>query len=221
MNIEFKCPQCGQMVAADESSRGQVAECPHCGKGIVVPHGKSRLGVRKPPEAISRDHYQGDPNQKGNRNKLLNQNDCPQAKCPYCGAEYTVEKKDMYRSTICGVCGRKFIIGESEKQLDTPKQHAKSNLYSPYVPLGGTSHISEWKYFVAWLVYSLATIIAAVVFCGILGFILGVSGVDLDMICRISMGIGTFISMPIGYLGFRYIAITILNYYSKQQKVGA
>ena len=43
MNIEFKCPQCGQTVEADESDRGQVAACPHCGKGIVVPRGKPRL----------------------------------------------------------------------------------------------------------------------------------------------------------------------------------
>ena len=33
----FNCPQCGQRIEADESSRGQGAECPHCGKGIVVP----------------------------------------------------------------------------------------------------------------------------------------------------------------------------------------
>ena len=47
MNIEFKCPQCGKTVAADESARGQVAECPYCGKGIVVPRGKPKLGVRR------------------------------------------------------------------------------------------------------------------------------------------------------------------------------
>ena len=212
MNIEFKCPQCGQLVTADESSRGQVAECPHCGKGIVVPHGKPRLGVRKTPETISRNHSQGDPTQQGNRTRLLNQNDCPQAKCPHCGAEYAVEKKDMYRSTTCGVCGGEFIVGGTGNQADTPRLHIQSNQNSPYVPLGSASHIPGWKYFVAWLAYSAATIIATTVFCGILGFILGVSGVGLDMIYRISIGVGTFISMPIGYLGFRYIAITILNY---------
>ena len=35
--FEFKCPQCGQMVRADESLRGLVFPCPHCEKGIVVP----------------------------------------------------------------------------------------------------------------------------------------------------------------------------------------
>ena len=45
MNFEFKCPQCGQRVEADESFRGQVAQCPHCGKGIVVPRVKPKLGV--------------------------------------------------------------------------------------------------------------------------------------------------------------------------------
>ena len=47
MNFEFTCPQCGQMVEADESFRGQVAQCPHCGKGIVVPRVKPRLGVTR------------------------------------------------------------------------------------------------------------------------------------------------------------------------------
>jgi len=35
--FEFKCPQCGQMVSADESLRGLVLYCPYCEKGIVVP----------------------------------------------------------------------------------------------------------------------------------------------------------------------------------------
>lgn len=45
--FQFKCPQCGQTVETDESSRGQVAECPHCGKGIVVPRSTPRLGVKQ------------------------------------------------------------------------------------------------------------------------------------------------------------------------------
>ena len=36
MYITFKCPQCGKAVEADESAHGQVAECPYCGKNIVV-----------------------------------------------------------------------------------------------------------------------------------------------------------------------------------------
>ena len=37
------------MVEADDSYCGQVAQCPHCGKGIVVPRGKSKLGVPPVP----------------------------------------------------------------------------------------------------------------------------------------------------------------------------
>jgi len=47
MNFEFKCPQCGQMVEADEAYRGQVAECPHCGKGIVIPRDKPKVQVER------------------------------------------------------------------------------------------------------------------------------------------------------------------------------
>lgn len=35
--FDFKCPQCGGIIEADDSFRGQIVECPHCGKGIVVP----------------------------------------------------------------------------------------------------------------------------------------------------------------------------------------
>ena len=70
MNFEFKCPQCGQMVEADEAYRGQVAECPHCGKGIVVPRRNPRTGtIRnhgigkgetvKASHAINQDQKQG------------------------------------------------------------------------------------------------------------------------------------------------------------------
>ncbi len=37
--FEFKCPQCGGAIEADDFFRGQTVECPHCGKGIVVPRG--------------------------------------------------------------------------------------------------------------------------------------------------------------------------------------
>lgn len=44
--FEFKCPQCGETIEADDTFRGQVAECPSCGKGIVIPH---TGGVPKSP----------------------------------------------------------------------------------------------------------------------------------------------------------------------------
>ena len=42
--FEFKCPLCGESIEADDSFCGQVAECPFCGKEIVVPRGTTRLG---------------------------------------------------------------------------------------------------------------------------------------------------------------------------------
>ena len=48
--FEFKCPQCGQMVSADESLRGLVLLCPHCEKGIVVPK-KKKLNLAPIPQA--------------------------------------------------------------------------------------------------------------------------------------------------------------------------
>ena len=49
MNIEFKCPQCGKSVECDETFRGQVAECPYCGKGIVIPRETPRIQMPKTP----------------------------------------------------------------------------------------------------------------------------------------------------------------------------
>ena len=43
--FEFKCPQCDESIEADDSMCGEVAECPSCGKGIVVP--------RNPPDQQS------------------------------------------------------------------------------------------------------------------------------------------------------------------------
>lgn len=36
--FKFKCPQCSGDIEADDSFCGQMAECPHCGKNIVVPY---------------------------------------------------------------------------------------------------------------------------------------------------------------------------------------
>ena len=58
MNFEFKCPQCGQMVEADEAYRGQVAECPHCGKGIVIPCNRTKGVIgRKRSSIHQQDHH--------------------------------------------------------------------------------------------------------------------------------------------------------------------
>lgn len=48
--FQFKCPQCHVDVTADDSMRGEVAACPSCGKGIVIPRLRNnRLGVRRDP----------------------------------------------------------------------------------------------------------------------------------------------------------------------------
>ncbi len=67
--FDFKCPQCGESIEADDSMCGEVAECPSCGKGIVVPRnpiGKQNSSVRLRPvkrevppstESIATPHY--------------------------------------------------------------------------------------------------------------------------------------------------------------------
>ena len=56
MNIEFKCPQCGKPVTADESLRGSVVECPHCERGIVVPRSKQILRPHVVEDTSTQSH---------------------------------------------------------------------------------------------------------------------------------------------------------------------
>ena len=36
-DITFACPECKESLSVEESYAGQEGECPHCGKGIVIP----------------------------------------------------------------------------------------------------------------------------------------------------------------------------------------
>ena len=64
--FEFKCPQCGHAVMADDKMRGTVAECPHCEKGIVVPQaqGAVQQGSHVRLHPVRRDFPQADPPQE-------------------------------------------------------------------------------------------------------------------------------------------------------------
>lgn len=48
-------------------------------------------------------------------------------KCPHCGAEYEVEKKDMYHYTTCEVCGKGFVIGATTSLLSSDESAAPAS----------------------------------------------------------------------------------------------
>ena len=48
--FEFKCPKCKQFIVAEESYRGQVAQCPYCGRNIAIPGKQSAIGKKDPVE---------------------------------------------------------------------------------------------------------------------------------------------------------------------------
>lgn len=101
MNIEFKCPQCGNAVVADETYRGHVVECPHCTKGIVVPKNKERGLVHGLGQSGA--HIQ----------------------CPHCGTEYEATLQDMHHLVSCEICGKKFVAGNTARKQSigsTPTQ---------------------------------------------------------------------------------------------------
>ena len=105
----------------------------------------------------------------------------------------------------CEVCGKGFVTGTSlVKNIGEVKSSSRQKT-------------SEWQYFLAWLAYSVGSFLAAMIIGGIIGFTLVTVGVDnIKDIINICTKIGIFLSMPIGYLSFRYIAMTIVNHKWKQ-----
>lgn len=181
MNFEFKCPQCGLAVETDEAYRGQVVECPHCSKGIVVPRGA--------PEISARWTVPGTPRGNGVRTAFPQEYQTPPAR-PGHGLQ-----------AVCPQCGQPCMG-------------------MPYASGNGKKTVSGWRYFVAWLAYSAASLLATALACfvvgAIVGAVLGANGVSMSRIEEICGNIGAVFfplaSIPIGYFSFRYIAITIINH---------
>ena len=115
--FKFNCPQCGQEIEADESARGQVAKCPHCEKGIVVPRNtqKSRL---KPP--MSRPRVSMDAPAEP---RMPPSAQIVQVKCPHCGTDYEVSSTDVNQRAMCEVCGKVFI--PRDDNVATPERSTR------------------------------------------------------------------------------------------------
>ena len=107
MNIEFKCPQCGNAVSVDESYRGQVVECPHCAKGIVVPKAKANSEAVQRPES-NMVHIQ----------------------CPHCGTEYEATQQDMYRLVSCEICGKNFVAGTTSRKQNAGAAQTRPTVHT-------------------------------------------------------------------------------------------
>jgi DNA-directed RNA polymerase subunit RPC12/RpoP len=97
--FEFKCPQCGESIEADDSLSGQAVECPYCGKGIVVFRGNAQTGISQGKEFLSPNIRAEESGQKGITTK-----------CPYCGTMYEVEHDYFGRKVLCETCGRNFVV---------------------------------------------------------------------------------------------------------------
>ena len=126
MNFEFKCPQCGQMVVADEAYRGQVAECPHCGKGIVIPRRNPRTGTLR-NDGIGKsgleDSHKINHNQKQQATRF----------CSNCG------NKLSDGENFCGKCGTPIgIEGVPSPASDSKKTETKENVFLSFLKKKGT-----------------------------------------------------------------------------------
>lgn len=104
-HIKFNCPQCGQKIEADDSVCGKVAECPLCGKGIVIPRTTTSVSALPPPKTTK-------------------------VNCPYCETEYEVSEDNIGHKANCEKCGRKFVIKQAmqtmvESKHETESKHKK------------------------------------------------------------------------------------------------
>ena len=90
VEFKFKCPQCGGNIEADESFSGQIVDCPHCGKSIVVPcvmdnsHAYRQVQNRSPSNVVS------NPTMQRNADQMF---------CTTCGAIINT------RAVVCPKCG--------------------------------------------------------------------------------------------------------------------
>lgn len=67
-------------------------------------------------------------------------------KCPHCGTEYEVEKYDMYRHTKCEVCGKGFVVGVENGNVDRgfPRNIRPSMVHDATFK-DGTKYQSVWR----------------------------------------------------------------------------
>ena len=109
----FNCPQCGQRIEADESSRGQVAECPHCGKGIVVPHINPKPQMSNMPRMETTRSDIATPKTAVDAHTV-------QIKCPHCGRTIEVSASLRGKMTKCPHCRGHVVVPCMETTTFTP-----------------------------------------------------------------------------------------------------
>ena len=227
MNFEFRCPQCGLTVETDEANRGQVAACPHCGKGIVVPRGAAELSVQRNVVGTPRQKSVRTAFPQGRQMAQTRPGNGLQAVCPQCGTQYEVDKKDLNRCITCGTCGNRFIVGamnilHEKSAYDFRAErigYAQPRMAMPCSSGNVEKKVPGWRCFVAWLAYSVVSLLTTILVCfvvgAIVGAVLGANGVSMSKIVdtcgSIGAVLGPIVSMPIGYFSFRYVAITIIN----------
>lgn len=104
--FKFNCPQCGQTIEADESFRGQTAECPYCGKGIVVPSGTAKPADK--PLKVCPEVKMSTPEAA----KPADKTQMVQLRCPHCGVTHEVKCSECGRKAKCTNCGNEFMTGK-------------------------------------------------------------------------------------------------------------
>ncbi len=148
-SFKFYCPHCEQKIEADESMRGEIANCPRCNEEIVVDELSSRkeicktcdgAGTMVPPKQEKRNRTvknkitQTPKWQAGNAAK---QKTC--WRCDGLGRKYT----NGGNGEICHVCNGFGVIHESSDSLykNTPRHSKTSSDFDSPIVKGGCGFI--------------------------------------------------------------------------------
>ena len=116
--FKFSCPQCGQEIEADEAYCGQVAECPYCSRGIVIPKVKEnhRVNVRTESRGSGSAGNVADPNFLAIQRRMAEQEKEAQEAASRIGKIRQMNKRrEIAMKAICGlvlliVCSLGFFL---------------------------------------------------------------------------------------------------------------
>lgn len=175
MNIEFECPQCGKSVKCDETFRGQVAACPHCGKGIVVPRNTTPAQEHTEKKKASLFVRHSQSRLSSRLNNPTGSGGIPQVsslttmrlECPHCRKTVEADSSFYGQTAECPYCGKTIVMKKNPSPDHTATRIPIRFMQQTPPTFPQSSNTSSKKaWFSVWLRYIFFTqLIGLVLWC--------------------------------------------------------